>query len=145
MTGPELAGLVVAVALLGFAVWGLLAYLGSWRWLRGEMLRDQEGYRHAAGLPLGLLLLPAVLMTWVPAAHDGGLAWPHVAALCLGAALLVWAAALCVGGGHRHRLTRAVSPRWWLRARSSDRAAVRDSSPQAALGAGQPADGRPER
>lgn len=143
MSGPEVTGLVVAVALLGFVAYGALAYLGRWPRLRAQMLADPEGYRHAASLPLGLLLVPAVVMTAVPPAPDGGLAWPHLVALVVAGALLVWAGALTVGGGGGVRaLTRALAPRWWLRARELDRAGVRDSYPQAA---DRLTDGRPER
>lgn len=114
MTGVETATLLAwGAASVGFTLWGVAAYLGTWRFLRDRMLVDPQGERHAGALWLGLLAVPVAVLLLLPgpefsASHAGAL-------VALAVPLVAMAALAC---GRPQPLVRLLTPRWLLRARS---------------------------
>lgn len=114
MTGVELATLIAwGAASVGFTLWGVTAYLGTWRFQRERMLLDPQGERHAGALWLGVLAVPVAVLLLLPGPEFSA---AHVGALVGLAAPLVAVCALAFG--RPQPLVRLLTPRWLLRART---------------------------
>lgn len=124
MTAGQIAGgAVLALALLGFVVGGVLAYRGSWAPMRARMLADPEGHRMAGGLWLGLLGIPIAMLVLSDPAPDGGFSAVQWVAWALMAVLLLGTFALSLN--RPATLTRLLTPRWLLREREQRFGALR--------------------
>lgn len=110
-TGQYISAALYLLALLGFVVFGVIAYRGTWLHLRRRMLLDPEGHRVAGSLWLGLAGVSSIAMVSFDTDSQG------LKTAMLALIFVHFVPCLALAYNRPARLTRALTPRWLLEER----------------------------